>query len=60
MEKVFEDFEYGNDLANEVSKWIESKTIDENGGCKIFRPIAVVKIFDQNGDEIKDDKLTSN
>ena len=53
MKKIFEA-EYGTELAEEVKKWIEKQTIDENGGCKVFRPYAVVELFDQNREPVKD------
>lgn len=51
MKKLFEA-EYGSGLAEQIEKWVRSQTITEDGGCRVFRPYAVVELFDQNGNPI--------
>jgi len=49
--------EYGSDLAKEVARFIEKNTMT-GGCCTVYRPTAVIELFDQDGKEIllKDDK----
>jgi len=51
--KIFEA-EYGNHLADKVSEWIEKQTLTKERGCKVYRPYAVVELFDQNGEELNE------
>jgi len=53
MEKIFEA-EYGSDLAKKVADWIEKQTFDESGGVSVYRPTAIVRLYDQLGDPVKE------
>lgn len=55
MRKLFEA-EHGEELANQVSEWIKKQTLTEDCGCKVFRPYAVVEIFDQSGSPLTNEK----
>lgn len=55
MKKIFEA-EYGSDLAEEIEKWIKQETITEEGGVKVYRPFAIVELFDQNGEPVPTNK----
>ena len=51
MKKVFEA-EYPDDLNKQITEWVEEQTVNEDGSLKVFRPYAVVELFDQNGEPI--------
>lgn len=53
MKKIFSDATYGPDLIPEIEKWINSQTLTPDGSCKVFRPVAVIELFDQNGEPLK-------
>ena len=57
MKKIFEA-EYGSDLAEEIEKWIKQQTISEEGSVKVYRPYAIVELFDQNGEPVTTNNAT--
>lgn len=55
MKKIF-DAEYGDELAKKVGDWIIKQTLTEDGSCKVFRPIASITLYDQRGDDLKEEE----
>lgn len=53
MSHVLLEAEYGPDLARKAAEWIEKQTMDDQGGCKVFRPYALITLYDQNGEPVK-------
>ncbi|HEY9826376.1 MAG TPA: hypothetical protein V6D19_13085 [Stenomitos sp.] len=51
MKKIF-SAEYPNELSSEIEKWISE--ICGGDDLKVYRPQAVVELFDQDGNKVKE------